>query len=180
MDLKPRILLHCDSLSVLPYCADILPGLIRTRRMYFSPRKFLISTRFPFSWMTTLMGKWAYTERILYRKPCSQRHRGNELKRQIRKIVLSTMTCYVAAQPHKRNHDRKIHQSPFNGRTKMNRVTLKSDTGGISQTVKFSHQSDSLDHVLDMAADGADCGQLLPVAPPFIYTELRKTTKQLT
>lgn len=90
------------------------------------------------------------------------------------------MTCYVAAQPHKRNHDRKIHQSPFNGRTKMNRVTLKSDTGGISRTVKFSHQSDSLDHVLDMAADGADCGQLLPVAPPFIHTELRKTTKQLT
>lgn len=62
---------------------------------------------------------------------------------------------------------------------KVNRVTLQSDIGGVSQTVKFSHQSDSLDHVLDMAADGADCGQLLPVAPPFIYTELRKT-KQLT
>ncbi|KAF3852115.1 hypothetical protein F7725_005470 [Dissostichus mawsoni] len=40
--------------------------------MYFSPRKFLISTRVPVSWMTTLMGKWAYTERILYRKPCTQ------------------------------------------------------------------------------------------------------------
>lgn len=49
------------------------PSLIRTRRMYFSPRKFLISTRVPVSWMTTLMGKWAYTDRILYRKPCIQK-----------------------------------------------------------------------------------------------------------
>lgn len=48
------------------------PFLIRTRRMYFSPRKFLISTIDPLSWMTTLIGKWAYTERILYRKPYSQ------------------------------------------------------------------------------------------------------------
>lgn len=39
----------------------------------------------------------------------------------------------------------------------------------------YSHQSDSLDHVLDMTADSADCGQLLSVAPPFIYTKLRKT-----
>lgn len=31
-----------------------------------------------------------------------------------------------------------------------------------------------------MAADGADCGQLLSVAPPFIYTKLRKTAQRLT
>merc|ERR1719309_621588 len=37
--------------------------------MYFSPRKFLISTRVPLSWMTTLMGKWAYTDLILWRNP---------------------------------------------------------------------------------------------------------------
>lgn len=37
-----------------------------------------------------------------------------------------------------------------------------------------SHQSDALDHVLDVAADGADCGQLLPVSPPFIHTKLRR------
>lgn len=50
----------------------------------------------------------------------------------------------------------------------------------VDKELKYSHQSDSLDHVLDMAADGADCGQFLPVTPPFIYTKLRKTAQQLT
>lgn len=40
-----------------------------------------------------------------------------------------------------------------------------------------SHQSDSLDHVLDVAADGANCGQLLPVTPPFVHTKLRNTAQ---
>lgn len=46
--------------------------------------------------------------------------------------------------------------------------------------MKFSHQCDSLDHVLDMAADGADCGQLLSVTPPLVHTELRETTQPPT
>lgn len=39
------------------------------------------------------------------------------------------------------------------------------------------YQSDSLDHVLDMAADGANCGQLLSVAPPLIHTKLRNNRR---
>lgn len=51
-------------------------------------------------------------------------------------------------------------------------------TESTSQTVKSSHQCDSLDHVLDMAANSADCGQLLPVTPPLVHTELGETTQQ--
>ena len=39
---------------------------MRTR---FSPRKFRISMSLPASSMLALMGKWAYTRRILYSKP---------------------------------------------------------------------------------------------------------------
>ena len=42
-----------------------------------------------------------------------------------------------------------------------------------------TYQGHSLDHVLDMAADGADCGQLLPVSPPFVHTKLYHTSKRL-
>lgn len=41
---------------------------------------------------------------------------------------------------------------------------------------KTPHQSDAFDHVLNMAADSTDCGQLLPVSPPFIHTKLRMKT----
>ena len=39
------------------------------RNPTFSPRKFLISAAEPFSWMIKLIGKCAYTNRTLYRKP---------------------------------------------------------------------------------------------------------------
>lgn len=35
----------------------------------FSPKKLRISTDWPSSWIMQLIGKWAYTARILYRKP---------------------------------------------------------------------------------------------------------------
>lgn len=60
------------------------PALIRTRRMYFSPKKFLISTILPPSWITTLIGKWAYTERILYLNPCSQERNKNPLSQDMK------------------------------------------------------------------------------------------------
>merc|ERR1712102_262407 len=45
------------------------PSCILTRRMNFSPRKFLTSIRVPPSVMAQEMGKCAYTALILYRKP---------------------------------------------------------------------------------------------------------------
>ena len=54
----------------------------------FSPRKFLISSLRPFSWMMQLIGKWAYTDRILYRKPYS----GNESLQRIHNDVLTFVT----------------------------------------------------------------------------------------
>lgn len=94
-----------------------------------------------------------------------------------REIVLSTMSCCMAAQSHKRNPVREstiVSPSMLEARTG---IRLTPNT---SETVIFSHQRDSLDHVLDMAADGADCGQLLPVAPPLVHTELKETAQQLT
>lgn len=45
--------------------------------------------------------------------------------------------------------------------------------------MEFTYQGDPLDHVLDMTADGADCGQLLPVTPPLIHTQLKQTDHPL-
>ena len=39
----------------------------------FSPKKLRISSARPLSWMIQLMGKWAYTARILYWKPCESK-----------------------------------------------------------------------------------------------------------
>lgn len=55
--------------SLVPVGEHVTPGLIRTVRVYFSPKKFLISTTVFPSLMLILMGKWAYTARILYRNP---------------------------------------------------------------------------------------------------------------
>lgn len=41
-----------------------------------------------------------------------------------------------------------------------------------------TYQGHSLNHVLDVATDGAHCGQLLPVTPPFVHTELEHTSKE--
>ena len=49
--------------------SHVTPSCILTFRMNFSPRKFLTSTRDPFSEIAQLMGKWAYTARILYLYP---------------------------------------------------------------------------------------------------------------
>lgn len=130
--------------------------------MYFSPRKFLISTRVPVSWMTTLMGKWAYTERILYRKPCRRTEARREMK---------SNNKAVKKEARRRNHD-CTNPSIKAG----HRAYYSSWTWSVG---RCTHQSDPLDHVLDVAADGADCGQLLPVTPPFIYTKLRKTVETL-
>ena len=46
-----------------------MPKLIQTLWIYFLPKKFLFSTREPFSWISMLMGQWAHTDLILYRKP---------------------------------------------------------------------------------------------------------------
>lgn len=55
--------------SLVPVGVHVTPCLIRTVLVYFSPRKFLISTtEFP-SLILMLMGKWAYTARILYWNP---------------------------------------------------------------------------------------------------------------
>ena len=43
---------------------------MRTFLMNFSPKKLRISTTVLFSEVTQLMGKWAYTVRILYSNPC--------------------------------------------------------------------------------------------------------------
>uniref|UniRef100_A0A8D8SJC6 Uncharacterized protein n=1 Tax=Cacopsylla melanoneura TaxID=428564 RepID=A0A8D8SJC6_9HEMI len=54
------------------FCLELdtlTPGAIFTLRMYFSPKKLRISNRVLFSDVTQLMGKWAYTALILYRKP---------------------------------------------------------------------------------------------------------------
>lgn len=110
---------------------------MRTRRMYFSPRKFLISTREPVSWITTLMGKWAYTDRILYLKPY---------------VTNPEKPLLVKA-----NNPGKEWQT----------------SGKDSQFYTWCpYQSYTLDHILNMAADGSDCGQLLPVTPPFVHTQL--------
>lgn len=120
-----------------------LPALMRTRLMYFSPRKFLISTRDPLSWITTLMGKWAYTERILYRNPCSRTNTGL--------TFLRWQTLYNSHQP----------------------LWLTKEECLLSTSMlKVTYQGHSLDHVLDMAANGTHRGQLLPVTPPFVHTEL--------
>lgn len=50
-------------------CAHVTPGYILTRRIKRSPKKLRTSTNAPFSLMTVLMGKWAYTKRILYLNP---------------------------------------------------------------------------------------------------------------
>lgn len=42
------------------------------------------------------------------------------------------------------------------------------------QTLGLTYQSDTLDHVLYMAADCTHCGQLLPVTPPFVNPELQE------
>lgn len=42
-----------------------------TERTRFSPRKLRISTSVPSLAMLMLIGKWAYTSRILYSKPCT-------------------------------------------------------------------------------------------------------------
>ena len=49
--------------------SHVTPSCILTFRMNFSPRKFLTSTKDPFSEIAQLMGKWAYTARILYLYP---------------------------------------------------------------------------------------------------------------
>lgn len=54
------------------FCLELVtvtPGDILTRLMNFSPKKFLISIRELLSEVTQLMGKWAYTALILYKKP---------------------------------------------------------------------------------------------------------------
>lgn len=121
------------------------PGLMRTRRIYFSPRKFLISTREPLSWITTLMGKWAYTDRILYLKPYKTRSPN---KAQI-------SASKQAKDLEKNCIKTRIHQF----------------------YTCCPYQSYTLDHVLNMAANGSDCCQLLPVTPPFIHTQLQKQNK---
>lgn len=39
--------------------------------------------------------------------------------------------------------------------------------------MQFTYQGDTFDHVLDMTADGADCGKLLTVTPPLVNTQLK-------
>lgn len=54
------------------FCLELVtvtPGDILTRLIYFSPKKFLISISELLSEVTQLMGKWAYTALILYKKP---------------------------------------------------------------------------------------------------------------
>lgn len=47
-----------------------------------------------------------------------------------------------------------------------------------SQTHHYTpYQGDPLDHVLDMTADSADCGQLLSITPPLIHTQLKNSIK---
>jgi hypothetical protein len=57
----------------------------------FSPRKFLISSLCPLSWMMQLIGKWAYTARILYRKPYS----GDESLQGTHNDVLTFVTPVI-------------------------------------------------------------------------------------
>lgn len=45
------------------------PVLTRTLWMDFSPKKFQISTTETFSWITTLLRTWAYTNLILWQEP---------------------------------------------------------------------------------------------------------------
>lgn len=47
----------------------VTPVCMSTLRMYFWPKKLRISTDWLLLEMTQLMGKWAYTARILYWKP---------------------------------------------------------------------------------------------------------------
>ena len=60
---------------------NVTPGSIRTCRVNFSPRKLRMSTNVLFSETATLMGKWAYTDLILYRKPC--RHTSQNANRLV-------------------------------------------------------------------------------------------------
>lgn len=66
-------ILHIPSRINSSFWADelthVTPLYMFTRRINFSPRKLRISTNVLFSEMATLMGKWAYTVRILYRNP---------------------------------------------------------------------------------------------------------------
>jgi hypothetical protein len=50
----------------------VTPGRASTTRTTFSPRKLRISTFVSLLTMATLMGKCAYTKRILYLKPCGR------------------------------------------------------------------------------------------------------------
>lgn len=50
----------------------VTPFIIFTFLMNFSPKKLRISMTVLFSDVTQLMGKWAYTARILYSKPCKR------------------------------------------------------------------------------------------------------------
>lgn len=106
------------------------------------------------------------------------RSEGNELSRKGKQwAVLPTMTSFMTTQTHKRITTRKkvliLPLGAWSTRALEQLVIVDNE-------LNYSHQSDSLDHVLDMAADGADCGQFLPVAPPFIYTKLRKTAQRFT
>lgn len=91
--------------------------------MYFSPRKFLISTIVPVSWMTTLMGKWAYTERILYRKPCSQSEAIETLITTGNgdPIKFSNKSWHEAIQPHtkKKKSELQYTLTPNGGREEL-------------------------------------------------------------